>query len=78
CKTYKDKLEFADSDDIQKPHNYYIYDLFELYTTIEDDKENNQLGIQFSYTIDISLYNESSKKIADNLINIVSDIDKYN
>ncbi|CAG8451035.1 11207_t:CDS:2 [Scutellospora calospora] len=55
----------------------YIYDLLELHETLENDKENNQLGFDFSCAIDISSYNKSSKEIANNLINIISDVDEY-
>ncbi|CAG8739550.1 8659_t:CDS:1, partial [Cetraspora pellucida] len=69
-------------NEILEPNNLadYIYDLLELHTnsiTAENNKENNQLGIHYSCAVDISSYNESSKEIADNLINIVSDTDEY-
>ncbi|CAG8847867.1 20494_t:CDS:2, partial [Racocetra persica] len=58
----------------------YVYNLLELHTnliTTENDKENNQLGIYFACAVDISSFNESSKEIADHLINIVNDVDEY-
>ncbi|CAG8503124.1 12863_t:CDS:1, partial [Cetraspora pellucida] len=58
----------------------YVYNLLKLHTnliTAENDKENNQLGIYFVYAVDISSFNESSKEIADHLINIISDVNEY-
>ncbi|CAG8662392.1 3676_t:CDS:1, partial [Racocetra fulgida] len=62
----------------------YIYDFLDLHSNLiitDNDKENDLLSFYFSYTADISSYIEFSKeikKIADILINIVSDVDKYN
>ncbi|CAG8604812.1 5991_t:CDS:2 [Cetraspora pellucida] len=58
----------------------YVYNLLELHTNLiiaENNKENNQLGIYFTCVMNISSFNESSKEIANHLINIVSDVDKY-
>ncbi|CAG8436323.1 3850_t:CDS:2, partial [Scutellospora calospora] len=86
-KRYRENKKLLKDDnevpnEILEPNNLadYIYDLLELHTNsiiAENNKENNQLGIHYSCTVDISSYNESSKEIADNLINIVSDTDEY-
>ncbi|CAG8848767.1 3981_t:CDS:2, partial [Gigaspora margarita] len=76
------KIDNEIPNEILEPNNLadYIYDIIELHTkliTAENNKENNQLGIHFLCAVDISSYNESPKEIADNLINIVSDVDEY-
>ncbi|CAG8758477.1 1569_t:CDS:1, partial [Racocetra fulgida] len=73
-------------NEILEPNNLadYIYDLLDLHSNLiitDNDKENDPLSFHFSCSVDISSYIKSSKEIkeiADILINIVSDVAKYN
>ncbi|CAG8745658.1 24027_t:CDS:2, partial [Racocetra persica] len=84
CKTFKPKLEFkSNRDNIsqfktcsnchRRLANYLDHILIEL---LEDAQEN---GLEFNFCYEIIIDDHSStKEIANNVVGLIEDIDKYN
>jgi hypothetical protein len=70
------KLEKTDDDLLDS--ELELVDLDHLSETITELLENVQSELHFHYEIDISNYNNSSKDIANEIVKLIEDADRYN